>query len=134
MTRAGPLVILRHMKTLNVLGTPLEICCQDPTTGWYRDGFCHTDMSDPGMHSVCCVATEEFLAFSKARGNDLSTPRLELGFPGVKPGQRWCVCAARWFEAYKSGQACPVILEACHEETLAVIPLRILEEFSHEKA
>lgn len=122
------------METLNVLGTPLEACCHDPKTGWYRDGFCHTDMSDPGMHSVCCVASEEFLEFSKQTGNDLSTPRPEFGFPGVKPGQHWCLCAGRWFDAYKAGKACPVVLESCHEETLAVIPLQILKEHSHEKA
>lgn len=122
------------METLNVIGTPLEACCHDPKTGWYRDGFCQTDMSDPGMHSVCCLATTEFLEFSKSRGNDLSTPKPEFGFPGVKPGQRWCVCAGHWLAAYKAQKACPVILEACHEETLAVIPLNILKECSHEKA
>jgi len=122
------------MKTLNVIGTPLEVCCNDPKTGWYRDGFCHTDMSDPGMHSVCCVATQEFLDFSESIGNDLSTPKPEYGFPGVKPGQRWCICAGRWLEAYKVGKSCPVVLEGCHEETLAVIPLKILKECSHEKA
>ncbi len=121
------------METLNVLATPLQICCPDKKTGWYRDGFCQTDMTDRGIHTVCCIVTDEFLAFSQEMGNDLSTPREEFNFPGLVAGQRWCVCAGRWLEAYHAGKACPVVLEACHEETLAIIPLSYLKEFDHQK-
>jgi uncharacterized protein (DUF2237 family) len=116
-------------KTLNVLGKEIVICGCDPMTGWYRDGYCQTDQGDHGMHTVCCIVTDEFLNFSKAAGNDLTTPKLEFGFKGLKGGDHWCLCAGRWLEAYKSGKACPVSLEATHEETLAVIPLEYLEEY-----
>ena len=117
---------------LNVLGQKLEICGCKPMTGWLRDGYCNTDHRDRGMHTVCCVVTDKFLAFSKAEGNDLSTPRPEFNFPGLKDGDHWCVCAGRWFDAYKTGNACPVILEATHEETLAIIPLGCLEEHAYK--
>lgn len=114
----------------NVYGRELSACCFHPLTGFYRDGYCHTSFEDRGLHTVCVIATREFLEFSAQRGNDLSTPREEMMFPGVKPGDRWCLCAGRWFEAYQAGVAPPVMLESTHEETLAVIPLKILEQFA----
>jgi len=114
----------------NVLGGPLADCSFDPLTGFYRDGCCNTGPDDLGIHSVCAQVTEEFLAFSKATGNDLSTPRPQLGFRGLKPGDFWCLCAGRWVQAYKAGKAPKVRLEATHEETLAMIPLSALKEFA----
>jgi uncharacterized protein (DUF2237 family) len=111
---------------LNVLGEPLALCGCDPLTGWYRDGSCRTDRSDLGRHSVCCVVTEVFLRYSRSRGNDLSTPVPAHGFPGLRPGDHWCVCAARWLEAYQDGVAPPVRLEATEASTLEVIPLDLL--------
>jgi uncharacterized protein len=102
----------------NVLGGELEACSLDPLTGFYRDGTCRTGAGDLGVHGVCAVMTEEFLAFSKAVGNDLSTPRPELGFPGLVPGARWCVCAPRWQEALEAEQAPPVVLAATHVASL----------------
>jgi uncharacterized protein (DUF2237 family) len=96
----------------NILGGPLKTCCDAPRTGFYRDGCCRTGPEDQGSHTVCVEMTEEFLAFSKARGNDLSTPRPEWDFPGLKPGDRWCLCAPRWQEAFAAGIAPPVVLEA----------------------
>lgn len=96
-------------------------------TGWFRDGYCDTDLSDQGIHTVCCEVTDEFLNFSKAQGNDLSTPNPQFGFSGLKDGDKWCLCAGRWYDAYKSDKACKVILEATHEESLAIIPLKVLE-------
>jgi uncharacterized protein (DUF2237 family) len=98
----------------NVLGTPLEPCGLDPVTGFWRDGSCRTGGQDLGVHAVCAVMTAEFLAFSASVGNDLSTPRTELGFPGLVPGDRWCLCAGRWQEAFEAGVAPPVVLEATH--------------------
>lgn len=112
--------------SLNVLGEPLAVCGCDPITGWYRDGSCRTDASDLGRHSVCCVVTEVFLRYSRSRGNDLSTPSPAYGFPGLRPGDHWCVCAARWLEAYQDGVAPPVRLEATEASTLEVIPLDLL--------
>lgn len=111
----------------NVLGGELETCSTDPLTGFYRDGCCTYGPEDRGVHSVCVRATEDFLAFSRARGNDLSTPRPEFEFPGVKPGDRWCLCAARWQEALEAGQAPPVILEATDEITLEIVKLEDLQ-------
>lgn len=111
----------------NVLGGPLGVCSENPVTGFYRTGCCDTGPQDVGRHTVCIVATAEFLAFSKARGNDLSTPVPEWGFPGVKPGQRWCLCAARWVEAYQAGMAPQVVLNATNEATLDLIPLDVLK-------
>jgi uncharacterized protein (DUF2237 family) len=107
----------------NVLGGPLAPCSTSPRTGFFRDGCCNTGPDDVGLHVVCARMTAEFLAFSKRTGNDLSTPRPEFGFPGLKPGDRWCVCAGRWREARDAGVAPPVVLEATHEEALAVVPL-----------
>ena len=107
----------------NVLGGALETCSTDPLTGFFRTGCCDTGPEDLGSHTLCVIVSEEFLAFSQAAGNDLSTPMLEHGFPGLVPGDRWCLCAARWQEAFESGMAPPVILEATHEAALQVVDL-----------
>jgi hypothetical protein len=109
----------------NVLGGELAPCCRKPLTGFYRDGTCRTGADDQGVHTVCARVTAEFLAFSKAHGNDLSTPRPD--FPGLKPGDRWCLCAARWQEAFEAGKAPAVVLEATHEATLRYCRLEDLE-------
>ena len=106
------------MTGLNVLGEPLEPCAFAPLTGFWRDGSCRTGGEDVGVHAVCAVMTEEFLAFSASVGNDLSTPRPEFGFGGLVPGDRWCLCAGRWQEAFEAGVAPPVVLEATHALTL----------------
>ena len=111
----------------NVLGGPLGVCSEQPVTGFYRTGCCDTGPDDLGRHTVCIVASEDFLAFSKARGNDLSTPRPEFDFPGVLPGQRWCLCAARWKEALKAGMAPKVVLNATNEATLDLVSLEELK-------
>lgn len=110
----------------NVLGGKLELCGTTPKTGFYRNGCCETGPDDPGMHSVCAEMTESFLAFSRRQGNDLSSPAPLFGFPGLEPGDRWCVCAERWKEAFAAGAAPPVRLSATHEATLEVIPLEDL--------
>ena len=110
----------------NVLGQPLQSCGRDPMTGFYRDGCCNTGPDDRGVHTVCCIVTAEFLATSRRLGNDLSTPMPQYGFPGLKPGDRWCVCAARWLEALEHGAPCPVVLEATHENTLRLVPFEQL--------
>jgi uncharacterized protein (DUF2237 family) len=107
----------------NVLGTPLQLCSSNPLTGFTRSGCCETGVDDSGSHTVCAQMTDEFLAYSISRGNDLSTPRPEYGFDGLMAGDRWCVCAARWLEASEAGFAPPVILEACHEKCLEVVSL-----------
>jgi uncharacterized protein (DUF2237 family) len=101
----------------------------EPMTGFFRDGHCHTCPEDLGCHAVCAVVTEEFLEFSKSAGNDLTTPMPDFGFPGLKPGDRWCVCAPRWKEAYDAGKAPPLILEATHQAALEFVPRSVLEEF-----
>ncbi|WP_250544915.1 DUF2237 family protein [Synechococcus sp. LA31] len=113
---------------LNVLAQPLQECGCQPITGWYRDGYCRTDGADLGRHTVCCVVNERFLSYTRAQGNDLSTPLPQYGFPGLKPGDHWCVCAGRWLEAYEDGMAPPVRLEACEQSALEVIPLELLRE------
>jgi len=115
---------------LNVLGGELIPCSNAPRTGFYRNGCCETGPEDIGLHTVCAVMTAEFLAFSKAAGNDLSTPIPEYGFPGLKPGDRWCLCAPRWKEALDAGMAPQVVLEATHEETLAIMPLGVLKDYA----
>ncbi|MBR2513065.1 MAG: DUF2237 domain-containing protein [Halomonas sp.] len=112
----------------NVLGEPLTPCCHSLKTGFYRDGFCRVGADDVGVHSVCAMVTEEFLAFSRAQGNDLITPRPEHKFPGLTPGDRWCLCAHRWAEAAQVGLAPPVILSSTHERTLEIIPLIKLQQ------
>ena len=114
-------------QALNVFGQPLQPCGLDPLTGFYRDGCCNTGYDDPGMHVVCVRVTREFLAFSKQAGNDLTTPQPAAGFPGLKPGDQWCLCAGRWKEALDAGVAPPVVLAATHEETLAMLPLAELK-------
>ena len=114
----------------NVLGEPLELCSLTPRTGFTRTGACETGPEDIGSHTVCTQVTDEFLAFSRARGNDLSTPAPQFGFPGLKPGDRWCLCAARWQEAYDAGQAPRVVLTATHARALEVIPLETLKAYS----
>lgn len=108
---------------LNVLGSALAACCRDPVTGFYRDGFCRVGPEDAGVHAVCAVLTGDFLDFSRARGNDLSTPRPEFGFAGLQPGDRWCLCAARWVEALEERCAPRVVLSATHEAALEVASL-----------
>jgi len=121
------------MKFKNVLGTDLKTCNCNPMTGWYRDGSCKTDPSDLGMHTVCAVMTKSFLAYSKAQGNDLSTPMPQFNFPGLREGDHWCLCAPRWKEAYEDGLAPLVNLEATEASTLNVIDLEILKAFTHLK-
>jgi uncharacterized protein (DUF2237 family) len=111
----------------NVLGTALQLCSLNPLTGFTRSGCCETGHNDNGSHTVCAQVTDEFLAYSISRGNDLSTPRPEYGFEGLKAGDRWCVCAARWLEASEAGFAPPVILEACHVNCLEIVSLADLK-------
>ena len=115
---------------LNVLGQPLEMCCSLTQTGFYRDGFCRTDRNDQGRHIICAVMTEDFLTFTLNQGNDLITPRLEFNFPGLKPGDKWCICALRWKEALEQHVAPPIILAACDHSLLQLIPLQTLEQYA----
>ncbi len=124
----------KPQQALNVLGEPLAPCGLDPLTGFYRDGCCNTGYDDTGIHTVCVRVSREFLAFSKARGNDLSTPAPEFGFAGLKPGDQWCLCAGRWREALEAGMAPPVVLAATHEETLAIVPLDALKRHAIDLA
>ncbi len=118
----------------NVLGGPLAPCGFDPLTGYFRDGWCQTCADDAGSHTVCAVMTDEFLAFSKACGNDLTTPVPMFRFPGLRAGDRWCLCAARWLEAWEAGVAPRVVLEATHQRALEVIPLQALRSCGLETA
>ncbi len=120
-------------KPKNVLGGELINCCTDPMTGFYRDGYCRTGADDTGRHTVCIVATDDFLAFSKQVGNDLSTPIPQYAFPGVVEGDRWCLCVLRWREALNADMAPQVILEACHESVLKVVTLADLQSHAAEK-
>ncbi len=115
-------------ETKNVLGGLLEVCCTNPMTGFYRTGYCETGLGDGGLHVVCAKVTAEFLQFTRQQGNDLSTPVPAYQFPGLKPGDRWCLCASRWKEALLAKVAPPVILSATHINTLAIIPLAVLQE------
>jgi uncharacterized protein len=115
----------------NVFGQPLVPCGTDPMTGFYRDGCCNTGASDVGLHVVCSVMTDSFLKFSRSRGNDLSTPMPQFQFPGLKAGDRWCLCAARWKEAYDAGMAPAVVLEATHISALEFASLEELQEHEH---
>ncbi len=124
----------RRNTSRNVLGDPLEICSIKPMTGFYRDGCCETGQEDVGSHTVCAVMTAEFLAFSKSRGNDLSTPIPEFGFAGLVPGDRWCLCAPRWQEALEAGQAPRVVLRATHEAALEYCSFADLKRFAVDLA
>ena len=111
---------------INVLGEPLETCSDRPKTGFFRDGCCNTSSEDVGSHTVCAQVTRDFLEFSRFRGNDLSTPVPEFGFPGLQPGDRWCLCASRWLEAYEHDMAPRVVLRATHRRALDIVPLELL--------
>jgi uncharacterized protein len=124
----------RRRPSRNVLGEPLETCSIEPMTGFFRNGCCDTSAEDTGSHTVCVVMTAAFLAFSKARGNDLSTPMPQWGFPGLKPGDRWCLCAPRWQEAFAAGQAPRVVLRATHEGALEFCALADLKRFAVDLA
>jgi uncharacterized protein len=115
----------------NVLGGELEVCCGAPMTGFYRDGKCNTGLEDRGVHVVCAEVTEEFLSFTRAIGNDLSTPQPSFGFPGLQPGDRWCLCAERWKEALDAGFAPPVVLAATHAAALKYVTLEELQSYAH---
>ena len=117
----------------NVFGEPLEICCLKPMTGYFRDGSCRTDNEDIGTHTVCAVMTEDFLRFSAQMGNDLSTPIPYYKFPGLKEGDKWCLCVNRWIEAEKAGKAPKLILEATHEKTLEYTKLDLLVKYAFLK-
>ncbi|HSR63416.1 MAG TPA: DUF2237 domain-containing protein [Gammaproteobacteria bacterium] len=117
-------------KSVNVFGEPLETCSDSPLTGFYRDGCCNTGDQDFGIHTVCVKVTREFLEFSRFRGNDLSTPLPETGFPGLKPGDRWCLCASRWLEAHEHGMAPKVYLARTHIRSLDVIPVELLRDYA----
>lgn len=123
----------RPPKAKNVLGGTLQVCSNNPKTGFFRDGCCNTGPQDRGLHMTCAVMTDEFLAFSKAQGNDLSTPFPEYNFPGLKEGDRWCLCALRWVEAYQAGKAPKIILEATHEYMLRMVSLEILQAYQLPK-
>ncbi|MDG1514022.1 MAG: DUF2237 domain-containing protein [Mariniblastus sp.] len=116
----------------NVLGTELKSCCTSPMTGFYRDGYCRTGISDKGLHIICCVMTEKFLAFSQQVGNDLSTPIPEYGFSGLKPGDQWCLCMLRWKEALENGCAPQVVLEATHMSAIEFVSMEDLNEHAYE--
>ncbi|MEH2371893.1 DUF2237 family protein [Nostoc sp.] len=114
----------------NVIDGNLEVCCTSPMSGFYRDGFCRTGGQDFGAHVICAEVTSEFLEFTKSRGNDLSTPVPDFNFPGLKPGDRWCLCASRWQEALDAGVAPPVILSATHARALEVVSLDELKKYA----
>ena len=115
------------MSQTNVFGDAIEECCSNPITGYFRDGFCRTDKYDRGSHTVCAQITDEFLNFSKSRGNDLSTPRPEFEFPGLVAGQSWCLCASRWLEAHESGCAPKVFLRRSNSMALEIVPMELLK-------
>lgn len=119
-------------KPCNVLGEDLSPCCLEPMTGFYRDGFCRTDSNDYGVHTICVVVTNEFLEFSKKQGNDLITSNYHHNFPGLKEGDKWCLCISRWVEALKNGVAPLVILESSHKRCLEYVPLSVLKEYQYK--
>ena len=121
---------MQKKTSINVFGDKLHTCCNSPKTGFFRNGFCDTCNEDVGVHTVCILATKEFLEFSKSVGNDLSTPNPDFQFPGVKPGDPWCLCALRWKQAYESGMAPPVFLDSTHIDTLKFIDLETLKQFT----
>ena len=115
---------------LNIFNEPLEACSFDPVTGFFRSGCCETSELDKGSHTVCAIMTEEFLKFSKSKGNDLSTPVPAFDFPGLNSGDRWCLCAARWLEAYEANSATSIIAKATHIRALKIIPMEVIKEFA----
>jgi uncharacterized protein (DUF2237 family) len=115
---------------LNIFNEPLEACSFDPVTGFFRSGCCETSELDKGSHTVCAIMTEEFLKFSKSKGNDLSTPVPAFDFPGLNSGDRWCLCAARWLEAYEASSAPSIIAKATHIRALEIIPMEVIKEFA----
>ena len=119
---------MSEKRAKNILGTELKSCCLEPITGFFRDGYCNTNQMDQGAHTVCVIATNEFLEFTKSRGNDLSTPRPEFQFPGLTEGQSWCLCALRWLEAYEAGVAPPLKPESTHEKTLEFVDKQALKK------
>ncbi|MCX4186863.1 DUF2237 domain-containing protein [Methylophaga sp. OBS4] len=116
--------------SLNVFGEPLESCSEEPLTGFYRDGCCNTSNADYGQHTVCIEVTQAFLEYSRFRGNDLSTPIEEFGFPGLKAGDRWCLCAQRWLEAYEHDMAPRVFLAGTHQRATEIVPIELLKEYA----
>jgi len=122
-----------YPKPKNVLGGELRSCCTNPMTGFYRDGYCRTGADDTGRHTVCILATDEFLAYSKSVGNDLSTPMPQFAFPGVKDGDKWCLCVKRWQQAFEDDMAPLVDLEATHESALQVVRLEDLKQYAADK-
>ena len=119
-------------KQKNILGEDLESCSADPLTGWFRDGCCNTDKNDRGLHTVCVKVNDEFLEWCKEAGNDLITPHPEFGFPGLKNGDKWCVCASWYARALEAGKGCPIYLKATHEKTLELVKIEILKEFAED--
>lgn len=119
-------------ESLNVFDEPLIPCSEDPVTGFFRDGCCNTSNQDLGSHTICIEVTQEFLEFSRFRGNNLSTPIPEFGFPGLKPGDKWCLCAARWLEAYENGMAPRVFLQRTHKKALDIVPLKLMKDFASD--
>jgi len=117
-------------KSINVFGEPLATCGENPVTGYFRDGCCNTNDQDSGYHTVCILVSQKFLEYSRFKGNDLSTPMPEFGFPGLKPGDRWCLCASRWLEAHNENMAPKVYLTKTHERSLEIIPLAIMREYA----
>ena len=115
---------------LNIFGESLTACCSDPMTGYFRDGFCRTISEDTGTHTVCAIVTEEFLDYSASRGNNLMRPMPHWNFPGLQPGDKWCLCISRWLEAEKVGKAPPIILEATHQKTLQYASLELLQQYA----
>lgn len=116
----------------NVLGEPLALCGCEPKTGFFRDGYCNTNSEDLGSHTICAVLTEKFLNFSAQKGNDLTTPMPAFNFQGLKPGDKWCLCAARWLEAYYANKAPPVVLQACHKKALDTVYLQQLKSHAYQ--
>lgn len=117
-------------ESINVLGEPLQTCSDSPVTGFYRDGCCNTSDSDFGSHTVCVVVTQSFLEYSRFRGNDLSTPQPDFGFPGLQAGDRWCLCAQRWLEAHQHQMAPRVVLASTHRRALEIIPIDLLKSYA----
>ena len=117
----------------NIFGEPLKICCTNPMTGYFRDGLCRTEIGDTGTHTVCAVMTEDFLKFSASKGNDLITPMPYYKFPGLKVGDKWCLCVTRWIQAEKAGKAPKLILEATHEKTLQYTSLNLLVKYAFKE-